>query len=69
MTASITDKLAAALRAASYALTELDPLAHQHDAVAIDEALAEYDEVLKDVLPYAIQQFGSDIVHCPHCGA
>lgn len=44
---TLTDKLAAALRAASYALTELDPLARHHDAAAIDEALgaykAEYD--------------------------
>ncbi len=44
---TLADKLAAALRAASYALTELDPLAHHHDAAAIDEALgaykAEYD--------------------------
>ena len=39
---TLTDKLAAALRAASYALTELDPLAHQHDAAAIDEALGAY---------------------------
>lgn len=26
-----------------------------------------YAEILKHVLPYAIQKFGSDIVHCPHC--
>lgn len=28
-----------------------------------------YDEILRDVLPYAMQQFGNDIIHCPHCGA
>lgn len=28
-----------------------------------------YDEILKDVLPYAMRRFGSDIIHCPHCGA
>ena len=39
---TLTDKLAAALRAASHALTELDPLAHQHDATNIDEALGAY---------------------------
>ena len=39
---TLTDKLAAALRAASHALTELDPLAHQHDATTIDEALGAY---------------------------
>ena len=41
-TYTLTDKLAAALRAASHALTELDPLALHHDAVAIDEALGAY---------------------------
>lgn len=28
-----------------------------------------YDEILRDVLPYAMRQFGNDIIHCPHCGA
>ncbi|WP_395138342.1 hypothetical protein [Schlegelella aquatica] len=28
-----------------------------------------YDEILKHVLPYAMRQFGSVIIHCPHCGA
>lgn len=28
-----------------------------------------YDEILRDVLPYAVRQFGKDIIHCPHCGA
>lgn len=26
-------------------------------------------EILADVLPYAMRQFGDDIIHCPHCGA
>ena len=26
-----------------------------------------YGEILKDVLPYAMRQFGNDIIHCPHC--
>jgi hypothetical protein len=26
-------------------------------------------EEREDVLPYAIRRFGSDIIHCPHCGA
>lgn len=28
-----------------------------------------YAEILKDVLPYAIKKFGSNIIHCPCCGA
>jgi hypothetical protein len=28
-----------------------------------------YDEILRDALPYAMRQFGNDIIHCPHCGA
>lgn len=37
-----TEQLAAALREASRALCILDPLAEEHDAVIIDEALARY---------------------------
>jgi hypothetical protein len=28
-----------------------------------------YRQILEDVLPYAMRQFGNDIIHCPHCGA
>lgn len=27
-----------------------------------------HDEILRDVLPYAIRRFGSDIIYCPCCG-
>lgn len=28
-----------------------------------------YEEILRDVLPYAMRKFGPGIIHCPHCGA
>lgn len=27
-----------------------------------------YEEILRDVLPYAVRKFGPEIVHCPDCG-
>lgn len=27
-----------------------------------------YEEILRDVMPYAIRQFGTDITYCPRCG-
>ena len=26
------------------------------------------EEILRDVLPYAMEMFGPEIIHCPHCG-
>lgn len=46
---NITKQLADALREASRALTELDPLADQHDAKLLDQALAAYDAQAKPV--------------------
>ena len=46
---------------------------HKHKRVQIGPGAYSseftYDEILKDVLPYIIRRFGSDIIHCPHCGA
>lgn len=27
------------------------------------------EEILRDVLIYAVRKFGPGIIHCPHCGA
>ena len=57
---TITEKLAVALREASRALSILDPMAEEHDAVIIDEALAEYN---------ARRAGPKEVPVCAYCGS